>query len=162
MAAKDLARTGEDEDLFGPIGHMLTFRMSRVQNKLNAQASALLGETAGLTLTQYRVLVLVGSLGPTNLSAIARESAFDKGLLSRNLKALVDRGYVGAEQDTIDCRVQHLTLTEAGRRVWDRARPHMRKRDAHLMAAITDAERKMLDLILDKLEQAAATRLFEA
>ena len=61
----------------------LTYRLSRVQAKLNAQANALLHAQSGLTLSRWRILALVGAAGQTRLSELARIAALDKGLLSR-------------------------------------------------------------------------------
>lgn len=144
------------EDL--PLHQFLTYRLSRVQAKLNAQASALLQRHAGLTLSQWRILALVGAAGQTRLSDLARSAALDKGLLSRNLKTMIAEGLVAAQQDDVDQRVQHLTLTARGRALFERTLPRMRARQTHLRAALTETERVVLETALEKLERAADWR----
>lgn len=46
-----------------PLNQFLTYRLSRVQAKLNTQGNALLQKHAGLKLTQWRLLALVGTAG---------------------------------------------------------------------------------------------------
>ncbi|MEZ5676805.1 MAG: helix-turn-helix domain-containing protein [Thalassovita sp.] len=79
-----------------PIQQFLTYRLSRVQAKLNAQAARMLRETSGVTLTQWRIIAVVGTSGQTRLSEIARATALDKGLLSRNLATLIDEKIIQA------------------------------------------------------------------
>lgn len=141
-----------------PLRMFLTYRLSRVQAKLNAQANAMLHDYSGLTLSQWRIVALVGAAGQTRMSDLARESALDKGLLSRNLKALVADGLVASRQDEIDLRVQHLSLTDKGRAVFDHTLPKMRARQRHLRACLTQAELDALYSALDKLEIAADWR----
>lgn len=141
-----------------PLKQFLTYRLSRVQAKLNAQANAILREVAGLTLWQWRVLALVGGAGQTRLSDLARIAALDKGLLSRNLKGLVAEGLIQSKQDDVDHRVQHLSLTAEGKALFEHTLPKMRKRQQALRAPLTPEELKALYSALDKLEVAADER----
>ncbi len=141
-----------------PLYRFLTFRMSRVQAKLNAQANAILQREAGLTLTQWRILALVGAARETTLSEMARTAALDKGLISRNLKAMVTDGLILASTDKQDHRIQHLTLSERGQLIYDRTLPRMQRRQDGLRSALTDAEFETMNRVLDKLEAAAEAR----
>ena len=141
-----------------PLYQFLTYRLSRVQSKLNAQANALLKVYAGLTLSQWRILALVGAAGQTRLSELAKIAALDKGLLSRNLKVLVADGFVQSEQDEIDHRVQHLGLTKKGQALFEATLPKMRERQRHLRATLSRKELETLYRALDKLEIAADWR----
>ncbi len=141
-----------------PLHQFLTFRLSRVQAKLNAQANALLGHHSGLTLSKWRILALVGAAGETRLSDLARIAALDKGLLSRNLKIMVEDGLVASKQDDVDHRVQHLTLTESGQELFEHTLPQMRLRQKKLRETLTPTEIGTLYSALDKLEIAADWR----
>lgn len=152
----------EMPDAFGdlPLHQYLTYRLSRVQAKLNAQGARLLNDTVGLTLSQWRVVALVGVAGQTRLSTLARDTALDKGLLSRNVKALIAAGLISAQQDKIDHRVQHLSLTPEGQEIFNRALPATRKRQDHLRADLNDEEIRVFRRVLDKLEIAAERQEF--
>lgn len=138
-----------------PLHQFLTYRFSRVQAKLNAQANAILQKHAGLTLSQWRIIALVGAAGQTQLSKLAKEAALDKGLLSRNLKTLVSDGLVASKQDDVDHRVQHLALTPKGLEKFDATLPVMRVRQAKLVEALDPHALTLLRAALDKLEIAA-------
>ena len=135
-----------------PLHQFLTYRLSRVQAKLNAQANAILKRDAGLTLSKWRILALVGAAGQTRLSELSRIAALDKGLLSRNLKAMVEDGLVASKQDDFDHRVQHLSLTKAGQALFDKTLPKMRARQSKLRETLTARELEALYSSLDKLE----------
>ncbi len=143
-----------------PLYQYLTFRLSRVQAKLNAQGARVLMKAVGLTLTQWRVVALVGAAGETRLSDLARDAALDKGLLSRNVKTLVEQGVVISTPDEVDHRVQHLSLSPKGQDIFDRALPVTRKRQNWLRAGLTDDEITLFRRVLDKLEIAAEKQDF--
>ncbi|MEM9629570.1 MAG: MarR family transcriptional regulator [Pseudomonadota bacterium] len=153
---KENKQTATLDDL--PLHQFLTYRLSRVQAKLNAQASALLRKRAGLTISQWRILALVGAAGQTRLSELSRIAALDKGLLSRNLKTLVADGLVRSKQDDIDHRVQHLSLSDSGQALFETTLPRMRERQRHLRSSMTANELDVLNRVLDKLEIAADYR----
>ena len=135
-----------------PLQRNLTYRIARVQAKLNAQGARLLKERAGLSLTQWRIMKLIRSDGQATASALARKSTFDPGLFSRRLKTLIAQGYVRATTDERDSRIQHLNLTPLGHQVYEKAWPYMRARREWLRGLLTGAEQKALFSALDKLD----------
>lgn len=141
--------TVEDDD---PLQRNLTYRLARVQAKLNAQGARLLKEKAGLSLTQWRIMKLIRSYRRANASTLARASTMDPGLFSRRLKTLIAMGYVLSTTDERDSRVQHLSLTPLGRRAYDKAWPFMRARREWLRGLLTGAEQRALFSALDKLD----------
>jgi DNA-binding MarR family transcriptional regulator len=153
-----LARANKAQALVGnaDYGHQmrryLTFRISRIQAKLNAQATRILREASGTTLTQWRVIALLATSGPTRLSDIARETVHDKGLLSRNLKVLIKNGVVNAQRDTGDHRAQILSLTPKGQAIFDRTLPVTQARQQKLQEDLSDDELAVFHRVLDKLE----------
>ncbi|MEM8730914.1 MAG: MarR family winged helix-turn-helix transcriptional regulator [Pseudomonadota bacterium] len=155
MSAESENETRHDTQ---PLHQFLTYRLSRVQAKLNAQANALLQKNSGLTLSKWRILALVGAAGQTRLSVLSRTSALDKGLLSRNLKNMIEEGLVTSKQDDIDHRVQHLSLTTKGQALFDTTLPKMRMRQSKLREPLTPRELDALYSALDKLEIAAEWR----
>lgn len=133
----------------------LTYRLARTHARLNAQAQHLLDRVAGLTLTQWRILGLIGTAGSTTSSELSRENGLDKGLLSRRLKSMADQGLVVAKSDDQDRRVQHLSLTEKGQEVFEHTLPHAQARQKQLMRAFSEEEIVVFFDFLDRLEQAA-------
>ncbi|MEX0339240.1 MAG: MarR family winged helix-turn-helix transcriptional regulator [Arenibacterium sp.] len=146
---------GAAQDL--PLHRFLTYRIARIQAKLNIQATRLLQETSGITLSQWRVIALVGAAGQTRLSRLAKEAALDKGLLSRNLKTLIEAGVVLSEVDDVDHRVQNLRLSTKGQSIFEKTLPVTRARQNRLREDISDEELQVFHRVLDKLDIAAET-----
>lgn len=133
----------------------LSFRIAKVHAKLNTQAMRLLAAHAGLTLQQWRVLLLIGSQTTTTASALSQTGEIDKALVSRTLKALVADGLVLSRPDRTDHRQLHLKLSAAGRRLHERMLPIMRQRQQRLLDCLTARDRIVVYTALEKLEQAA-------
>lgn len=139
-----------------PLQRFLTYRIVRLHSKLNAQALRLLRREGGLTITQWRVLSLTGSLGgETTFTEIVSGSQMDKGQLSRGIKDLLKQGLIAARSNDKDQRQQHLMLTPRGKEIYARMLPKMRQRHQHLLAGLSETERSMIYEIFDKLEVAA-------
>ena len=143
-----------------PLHQFITYRLSRVQAKLNAQATRLLRATSGITLIQWRIIALTGAAGETRLSDLARAAALDKGLLSRNLKTLIEDDIVLSRPDESDHRAQILSLAPRGQKIFERTLPVTRRRQAGLRRHLTEEELAIFRRVLDKLEIAAEEQDF--
>jgi DNA-binding MarR family transcriptional regulator len=140
-----------------PLTEMVTYRWSRLNAQLNAQAARILKETAGLSLAQWRVLVVLDTHGQVPPSEIVRSTAVDKGQLSRTLKGMIADGIIASEASESDSRSYLLSMTAQGRALFETARPAMRARQRCLLDSLTDAERDVLFGALDKIAGAART-----
>ncbi|MEM9319975.1 MAG: MarR family winged helix-turn-helix transcriptional regulator [Pseudomonadota bacterium] len=132
----------------------LTFRLAKVQARLNAQAIRILKDTAGISLSQWRVIAVVGAGGENTVLAadIKRVMGYDKGLFSRTLHRLIEQGFVTSQTDTGDQRRQALALTETGKALFDRTLPIMQARQHSLRSALEQDELDALCSGLEKLE----------
>jgi len=63
----------------------MTYSLSRLQAKLNAQASAVLRSCSSLSLVQWRILLVLRVMEADSLTTICRVSDMDKGQVSRKL-----------------------------------------------------------------------------
>lgn len=79
--------------------------------------------TTGLRLTQYTLLSYLRSSGEMGHSALAQALGMDRTTLTRNLKPLVDAGWIAQRKTDTDARSTRLHLTEAGLAQWQQARP---------------------------------------
>ena len=69
---------------------------------------------AGLTGTQYSTLANLSVLGPIGQRALAQHLGLDASTLARNLRLMVDQGWIRQEKGA-DARSHALALTETGR-----------------------------------------------
>jgi len=143
-----------------PIQQFLTYRLLKAHLALNAQASAVLDKTAGVTLSQWRVLAFIGAGDIRTSRALSSVSGLDPAQISRSLKALEEEGLIKADRLPEDRRTLELSLTEKGRGAFDDILPVMQARQQHLMDALSPDERKMILGALEKLELASERRDF--
>ncbi len=137
-----------------PLQQFLTYRFSRLQAKLNAQGARMLAELAGITVTQWRIIALVGSHGRATSAELTRLGAIDKGLFSRNLKKLIAGGVIQTVVDKGDNRALQLSLSRRGQAIYDRVLPHMRERQFELKSGLSKQEEDVLFRALEKIEAA--------
>jgi DNA-binding MarR family transcriptional regulator len=138
-----------------PLRRMLTYRLARLNAQLNAQAARILRESSGLSQTQWRVLVMIDSLGPLSPNHIVRHLLMDKGQLSRTIKSMEALGLIRVEESESDHRSHRLSLKQKGRDLFKRALPAMRARQQHLTGCLERSELDTLLVAVEKLEQGA-------
>ncbi len=150
MAEKMLEQAGEEI----PLQKMVTFRLSRLHAKINAQSTRILNKSAGISLSQWRVMVMIETHGKITPSEFARLTKFDKGMVSRTVKGMIKEGLLQSESSESDKRSHLIDLTAKGLALFEKARPHMRKRQSILRECLTKTERKVLFDFFDRLELA--------
>ncbi len=133
----------------------LTYRVSRLHSKLNAQASKILGELVGLSLNQWRMMAFIGSAKTLTATELVAYTAMDKGLISRNVKTLINKGLVTSSVRKNDNRWQVLSLTPEGQAIYDVALPVMRRRQNHLQKGLSREEIGTFRKVMAALEEAA-------
>lgn len=138
----------------------VAFKVERVHSKLTAQATKLLAERCGLTPRQWWIIADLMAEAPETATELARISDVDKGLLSRNLKTLKEKGLVEMRRDPSDQRQQLIALTEAGRAKHAETLPLMRARNQHLTAGVSPEDMRTTMDVLSALEKAASTTVF--
>ena len=74
---------------------------------------------AGLNLSQWRVIAALGSRDGLTASQVVTLTPMDKGIVSRAVRMLEDKGMVRRTASTQDARQSHLHLTPQGRAVFD-------------------------------------------
>lgn len=146
----------DDTDTDTPLQDLLTYRISRLHARLNAHASGLLAEVAGISLVQWRVLVMLDAIGPSAAVEMVRLSAIDKGQLSRTVKIMQSDGLIVVAPGTETWRSPKLEMTQKGREIFERTRPIMRARQSHLTTAFPPEKRAALFEALSLLDQAVS------
>lgn len=78
-------------------------------------------EPLGLTHPQYLVMLALWEHSPRSVKELGSALQLEPATLSPLLKRLEATGYVTRQRSTVDERVLDITLTDAGRRLRDRA-----------------------------------------
>lgn len=138
------------------LSRFLTFRLSRIQANLNAQAADLLRRNGGVPLAHWRVLLILFENMATTQKEIVEVAEFDKGQVSRIVDRLSEQGYLVSESDDADKRVRKLILTDAAHQMIDRLLPMMRQRQQHLRSPFSEDDMTTLFDFFDRLDGVSA------
>ena len=151
-ASSEATKSGMGSAQQYDLSTILTFRLSRLQASLNAQAADLLRRHGGVPLAHWRVMLILHDNLATTQKEIVEIAAFDKGQVSRIVDRLIEDNLIISESDLEDRRVRKLRLTSTARQMLGKLIPLMRLRQDHLCAPFSDDELATLFDFLDRLD----------
>ena len=124
------------------------FKLRRLTRRVTAVYDRALS-AAGMRVTQYSLLSnLRGSQG-VSMSQLAEMLDMDRTTLTRNLRPLVEAGWVKVKRSSDDARVRTVSLTVAGAEQWQTARLYWRQAQDEVDATIGAANLNGLHQMLD-------------
>jgi DNA-binding MarR family transcriptional regulator len=133
----------------------LPYRLSVASNKVSALIAKAYETRFGLTVTQWRLLVILSGGAALSQKSVIERSAMDKVTISRAVAATVTRGLVIRSNGAQDRRTDVLTLSDAGRAIVEEVTPLVLALEASLVEVIGAGEAIALDDMLRKLEAQA-------
>lgn len=108
-----------------------------------------------VTIPQFRVLVLVYTRGPMNLSSVAAALDVNPSNASRTCDRLITAKLLDRKLSAEDRRNVTLTLKPAGRRLVERVTAHRRAAVERVLRAMNAEDRDMLATALSAFADAA-------
>lgn len=141
--------------------HFLPYRLSVLSNRISEAISATYRNRYGLTVTEWRVIAILGRHPGTTATEVAQRSAMDKVAISRSVKRLLERGLIQREADAGDRRSRRLKLSAAGAAIHDRVVPAARLFEQRLLACLSTEEQAVLDRLIDRLGEECQAALDE-
>lgn len=136
----------------------LPYRLAVLASAVSHSVAAVYAERFDLSREQWRVLAALAQGDGVNATGIGAVTTLDKMAVSRAVGGLETRGLLRREIDAGDRRNRILRLTPAGRAMFRRIAPMAQAREAFLLEALDDHERRVLDRAIEKLT-AQARRL---
>ena len=127
-----------------------------------AVVRALESVDATVSVPQMRVLVLLWTGEPLNLSAVAEGLGVNASNASRACDRLVSAGLVDRGELTADRRHRVLTLTRKGRTFVEKLMARREQELAEIVDRMSDTDREALMLALTPFNEAATTDLYPA
>jgi DNA-binding MarR family transcriptional regulator len=115
----------------------LTFRLSVLSKLLDQQATALLKGTP-LSLTSYRILNVVDTLGVISISDLSRFCALDRAQVSRTAVEMEQLGLVSLEADVQSKRKKLVAITPLGLDLLTSVSASFEARRKHIEAGLGD------------------------
>ena len=141
------------DSLLYDLSRHLTYRIARLQAKLNAQATDLVKKHGNISLSQWRILAVLSGPNVETQQDVLQAMGLDKGQISRVLKQLQEKNLITLALSETDLRRRHIALTNTGRDLVDALFPIMKRRQRYLQSELSEDEVNTLFYLLNKLEQ---------
>ena len=138
--------------------HFLPYRLSLLSNQISQGIARTYSERFGLSVTEWRVIAILGRYPGISASEVGERSAMDKVAISRAVSRLIDQNRIERQASDVDRRTRHLFLTAQGKAVCDAIVPAALEYERRLLARLNDNERRQLDQLIDRLSEASRTR----
>ena len=125
-------------------------------SKITDKASQVAYEAdAGMPFSEGRCLAAVGAFSPLSVNDLAHRANLNKGQASRAAQSLVEQGLVRKVPSATDGRGVVLTLTAKGTRTWQRVMDVIERRNAEIVACLSNEEIQHFSRLLDRLVEHA-------
>lgn len=131
----------------------LPYRLSVLSNRVSGTIAHAYARRFGITITEWRVIAILGRNPGLSANGVAARSAMDKVAVSRAVARLLERGLLQRATHDEDRRRSVLELSPDGYAIWDEVVPVALEYERRLLARLTDEERAQLDGLMDKLMQ---------
>lgn len=132
--------------------HFLPYRLSVLSNRLSNAIAASYQQRFGLSVTEWRVLAVVGSSPGISAGEVAERTAMDKVAVSRAVNSLLLAGRLQREVHADDRRRSVLRLSGEGVAIHRQVVPAALAYERALLASLSPTERAELERLLGKLD----------
>jgi DNA-binding MarR family transcriptional regulator len=133
-----------------------------VLSSLVSQALTRVYGQYGIGIPEWRVLVSLGQFGVMTGKAIGARTHMHKTKVSRAVAQLERRKYLARRANRSDLREAFLSLTPAGRAVYEELAPRALEFTARLSEAVSAADRPAFDRAVRQLTERSAKLVAES
>ena len=134
----------------------LPYRLNVCASLVSQALSRVYSERHRIGVPEWRVLVTLGQFGNMTAKAIGLHSHMHKTKVSRAVALLERRKLIARRANRADLREAFLSLTPAGRDVYDELAPMALAFARELLDSLEPADRAALDRVLKKLTERSA------
>ena len=133
----------------------LPYRLSVLSNRVSQGIAQTYQQRFGLSVTEWRVIALIGRFPGLSASEVAQRAAMDKVAISRAVRNLLDQGRIEREASADDRRTRHLTLSTTGQAIYQEIVPAALDYEQHLISALNPDEQRVFERLIDRLQTKA-------
>jgi DNA-binding MarR family transcriptional regulator len=154
------AEAAADEVVLVRLTDFLPHRLN-VLSSLVSQALTRVYGRYGIGIPEWRVLVSLGQFGVMTGKAIGARTHMHKTKVSRAVAQLEQRKFVSRRANRNDLREAFLSLTPAGRAVYEELAPRAVEFTARLSEVVSPADRAAFDRAVKQLTERSAALVAE-
>lgn len=133
------------------LDQFLPYRLNVCANMVSQALSRIYADKYKIGVPEWRVLVTLGEFGNMTAKSIGQHSCMHKTKVSRAVALLERRKLVIRRANRDDLREAFLSLTPAGRAIYDELAPSALEFVDRLLATVDEADRAALNRALQKL-----------
>lgn len=137
------------------LDRFLPYRLSIASSRASAAVATAYQSLFGLRIPEWRLVAVIAEGQAMTQQALGTKTQMDKVTVSRAAIALATRGLVERRPNPDDQRSHLLTLTEAGRALYDNVAPKALELEARLFAGFSSDEIAQFTAMLHRIEAAA-------
>ncbi len=131
------------------------YQLSRLSNTISAGIAATYRERFDLSITEWRIIAILGRYADISANEVAQKGALDKVAVSRAVKRLLEREVLTRHIASDDRRRSVLALSPSGQSVYEAVAPAAIALEQRLLNALTPDEQAQLKEVIAKLSQQA-------
>lgn len=143
----------DKEDTAFALETFLPYRLVRIAERVSREFAENYRQKYGLGRPEWRCLATLGQFGTITAKEIGEHATMHKTKVSRAVAELERRGWLKRKPDPQDRRVEQLTLTTAGRKVFEDMVPLAEAFERSLHANLSRASIAQLLSGLDRIER---------
>ncbi len=128
-----------------------TYRISFLANSLIVPVYDSIKRDEGLTRGEYLLLFCLAHFPKLTAQDVANMTGRPRNSISRGVHRMIDKDYIQRSPDESDGRQAWLRITPDGRALHKRLVKRFKGREDKLLSGLSKAERKQLDVLLQKL-----------
>lgn len=141
-----------------PLNESWTYKITVLANIIAKRVTPVAMEVGGLNLSQWRVIAAIADKPGRFASQVVDITPMDKGIVSRAVATLVQRGLIARRSSNNDGRSSHLFLTEEGQQTYTAVMRALEDIDLSGSALLPDHENSTFLATLDALITQVAGR----
>jgi DNA-binding MarR family transcriptional regulator len=158
-AAVEPAMAGEEAPL--KLEKFLPYQLNVVASLVSLALSRVYARRYGIGVPEWRVLVTLGQYGVMTGKAIGAHTHMHKTKVSRAVALMVERKLLVRRSNRADKRESFLSLTAAGRAMYEEVAPHALDFAKRLTEILSPADRDAFDRALKRLTERSAELVAE-
>ncbi len=129
----------------------LPYRLAILSHTVSTTIAQVYDKRFGLSIPEWRVIAILCRFPGLSAVEVADRTMMDKVAVSRAVSKLLKNGRIDRQFADADRRRSILNLSEEGRRVHNEVAPLALRFERDLLEGLSDEERDMLDVIMERL-----------
>jgi DNA-binding MarR family transcriptional regulator len=155
------ARVAPAEDALLRLEDFLPHRLNVLSSLVSQALTRVYGQRYGIGIPEWRVLVTLGQYGVMTGKAIGEHTHMHKTKVSRAVAQLEHRRFVSRRANRADLREAFVSLTPAGRAVYEEAAPIALDFTNRLSEVVAPSDRAAFDRAMRQLTERSAKLVVE-